>query len=55
MVGVAVKVTFVPAHSVVALATILTLADKFGFTITITTLDGLLTLHEVTILLNQVV
>ena len=30
----AVKVTFVPAHIVVALATMLTLAGKFGLTTT---------------------
>ena len=33
MVGVAVKVTFVPAHIVVALAETLTLTGKFGFTV----------------------
>ena len=39
MVGVAVKVTFVPAHIVAELAAILTLAGKFGFTVIVTVFD----------------
>ena len=38
LVGVAVKVTDVPAHIVVAVAAILTLAGKFGLTVVTTAL-----------------
>ena len=39
MVGVAVKVTLVPAQIVVADAEILTLTGRFGFTVMVTVLD----------------
>ena len=35
LVGVAVKVTEVPAHIVVAVAAILTLTGRFGFTVSV--------------------
>jgi hypothetical protein len=39
LVGVAVKVTLVPEHMVVAEAEILTLAGRFGFTVIVTVLE----------------
>ena len=39
MVGVAVNVMLVPAQIVVALAAMLTLTGKFGFTVIVTVLD----------------
>ena len=39
MVGVAVKVTFVPEQIVVALAAILTLTGRFGFTVIVMVLE----------------
>ena len=39
MVGVAVKVTLVPAQIVVALALMLTLAGRFGFTVMVMLFD----------------
>ena len=39
LVGVAVNVTLVPAQIVVALAPILTLAGKFGFTVIVMVFD----------------
>ena len=39
MVGVAVKVTFIPEHMVVADAEILMLTGKFGFTVMVIVFD----------------